>query len=584
MDDDVDKLSDKYQSADNRVSLRKLAEKKADDEAVHKSDINLTFSQVHKDNTSHELRIHQIELEMQNEELRSAQNKLLALQERYFDLYDLAPVGYMTLSQQSIIQETNLAAAVLLGFSRSSLIGIPISKFIVQEDQDIYYFVKNQLFKTHEIQTTEIRMTNQEGTIFWAHLRIVDSEILDNVTIRIILTDITDQKSREYETQLRKAAELSNASKSQFLSNMSHEIRTPINGILGAIQLLELTPLNEEQIEVTKIAHVASEALLSLINDILDYSKIEAGKVAFEQIPFKLDLLIDDTLILLSEASRKKGLQIKVCIDSSVPNDLVGDPFRLRQILINLIGNGIKFTPMGEIKIEVLQIESQGLGMTNLQFRIIDSGVGISEDSIGSLFNRFNQADHANTRRYGGTGLGLAISKGLVENMGGQIWVESIFGKGSTFYFTCSLGTFCRNDQDPLLKVEPLDRSHVKKIRILLVEDNSDSQYVMKLFTRKSEWELTIAENGHEALLLLEKNAFDIILMDLQMPVLNGFDTAQRVRQLKLNTDTPIIALTAHAIEGTRRSCIDAGMNDYMTKPINLTDLHKMIQFWTSVD
>lgn len=264
-----------------------------------------------------------------------------------------------------------------------------------------------------------------------------------------------------------------------------------------------------------------------------------------------------------------------------MPNHLLGDSYRLRQILTNLIGNGIKFTASGHIEIEVILLDKTSATAGTIQFAIKDTGIGICRGALDSLFDRFNQADNSNTRRYGGTGLGLAICKGLVENMGGNIWVKSEQGKGSIFYFTCDLEIQDSHiDQCVLSNKAESKLSDSKKTSILLVEDNGDSQHVIQLLSRKVGWDLTVVENGNHAITTLAAKAFDVVLMDLQMPYMDGYETTRRIRQLDTSKDIPIIALTAHAFEGNRESCLQIGMNDYLTKPVNFKELQQKIKQW----
>ncbi|SMP51162.1 ATP-binding protein [Anoxynatronum buryatiense] len=390
--------------------------------------------------TLHELQVHQIELEIQNEELRTMQAELITSRERYFDLYDLAPVGYCTLSEEGLILETNLTAANLLGTSRKEMVQRPFTSFILKEDQDVYYFHRKEVLETKQSQECELRLVCSGESPFWAHLTTVVAADVDGVTVwRVILEEITVRKKAEMEMiKAKEEAEAANAVKSQFLVNMSHEIRTPLNGLTGMLQLLEMTPLSDEQKEYVKISRTTSDVLIKVITDILDYSQIEAGKIELETIDFELKRVVQEAADVFRVAAAKKDLQIHLHDGGELPL-LRGDPFRIRQVLSNLIGNAVKFTHAGTITVRVKPIDIKNTRQIKLEFAVKDTGIGISSHQRHVLFQSFSQADLSTTRQYGGSGLGLSICQGLVEKMGGAIWFESQEGVGSSFYFTCIL-------------------------------------------------------------------------------------------------------------------------------------------------
>ncbi|PZO40514.1 MAG: hypothetical protein DCF19_11465 [Pseudanabaena frigida] len=445
----------------------------------------------------------------------------------------------------------------------------------------------------------EVEYVTFRGREFWGDIsakQIAFGEKLFNL-VRVV--DISDRKQIEISlAKAKAAAEEATRAKSAFLASMSHEIRTPMNGVMWMAQLLETTSLTEEQKDFVQTIRDSGESLLSIINDILDFSKIESGMLEIELNSFDLDEVVRGVCKLLESQAFANKIQLEYTFELDIPSPLIGDCNRLRQILINLVGNAIKFTQHGRVSISVSGrlMESDRY---QLKFAIADTGIGIRGDRIDKLFQPFTQADSSISRQYGGTGLGLVISKRLIELMGGTIWVKSlgqvggnpdlewqsapdvrVTQQGSTFYFTIVVTT---NPNSKLTKSKSVkhflfDYTLAEKfpLRILLVEDNKVNQMVARLLLKKLGYQIDIAENGLEAIKVVQENSYDLILMDIQMPEMDGLTAAKFIRSRLMN-QVRIVAMTADAMPEDRQACLEAGMNDYISKPINVQEIVRLV-------
>ncbi|MBS0287804.1 MAG: response regulator [Proteobacteria bacterium] len=485
------------------------------------------------------------------------------------------------------ITSINETGANILCSAKETVVGKLFNEiFTLYEELDDEFIEKGITFFQEQCSASRIYHC-EKGQIKTSHgvmrpisfsinpLPLINNKIFSGAVL--IFRDIS--KQLESENLLKsslKAAQESNKSKAQFLANMSHEIRTPMNGILGMLQLLMHTHLDDTQRNYANKSFECANSLLRIIGDILDFSKIEAGKVEFENKEFNLKREAESWLLFFSTQAKEKNIKINLTFDKTIPDNVKGDVFRIRQVLNNLVNNAIKFTPSQGLINIVISLKKSYINQIVLQFAVEDSGIGIKEELQGKIFEVFSQADESTTREYGGTGLGLAICKHLVNLMGGEITVTSSVGKGSVFSFTLLLEKADKDipHQTVSYMVNPIPQFNAN---ILLVEDNPVNQSVVNDMLKTLGCEIDIAETGKQALLAMQNAKYDLILLDCHMPDMDGFSVTREIRELEKQTNVKekniIVALTANTQKGTKERCFSVGMDDYLSKPVNYSHL-----------
>lgn len=505
--------------------------------------------------------------------------------EKYQHIFENSILGLYQSIPEGRYLSVNPAFARLFGYSSpeemlASVTDIGHQLYVNHQDRDRAI---KQLVEQGFLEGFELEVRRKDGTRFWTSMNTTIVKDENGMHFDGTVEDITKRKrAEEMLLNAKEAAELATRAKSEFLANMSHEIRTPMNAIIGMTGMLLGEDLTSEQKEYIEIVRSSGEALLAIINDILDLSKIEGRMMELEHQPFNLRACIEEAMDLGAKDALEKGLKLGYTIEDNTPAVILGDPARLRQILVNLFSNAVKFTEKGEVFISVSGRELEGSSY-EIHFAVRDTGIGIPVDKANRLFQPFSQVDASTARRYGGTGLGLAISKKLVELMDGEIWVESEAGIGSTFHFTVkvkpTLGTHIDESKGTSCHVADLHKDIDQSLRILLAEDNMVNQKVTLRMLSKLGFRADVAANGLEVLQALDRQVYDVVLMDVLMPEMDGLETTRAIRQRWLKEKGPkIIAMTASALKGDREMCLNAGMDDYVSKPVRIEDLAKVLR------
>jgi PAS domain S-box-containing protein len=542
----------------------------------------------------HELEVHHVELEMQNAELREAREELEKALDKYIVLYDFAPVGYLSLDREGTIIGVNLTGASLLGISRSRLIGRHFWQFVASETRSFFSEFLGKVFVSVGKESCEVVLTKAGNSALVVQIEAVAG--VSGEECLIALNDITERKrteealiqEKEAVEALRLAketAEATDRAKSQFLANMSHELRTPMTGVLGMLDIVLLGNLEAEQRDFIETASASARSLIRILNDILDLTKIRTGMLFMEEKPFSLRNSLEDLVNLFLPVAKSKGLDLELVVADNVPVTLVGDQLRLTQIMTNLAGNALKFTQKGRVDIHVTTGNVRPGGRHLITFSVTDTGIGIPADKQELIFRPFTQVDDSHNRSYGGAGLGLSIAKQIAERMGGTITLKSEEGKGSIFSCTIPLGE-ANPGREAIIKqgeTTPADYAPFAEAiinpRLLVAEDDQVTRMVLGTLFQKAKFETDFAENGQKVVEMLEMRKYDLILMDVQMPLMNGFEVTSAIREKERISGghTPIVAMTAHAYREDKEKCLAAGLDAYLSKPINFKECLQLI-------
>ncbi|MFW6054500.1 MAG: ATP-binding protein [Thermodesulfobacteriota bacterium] len=550
------------------------------------------------DDLFHEMGVAYKELEIQAEELKRAQEELTSLHREYENLYEFAPCGYVILDPEGVITQANLTAAGLLNANKKSLFRSTLSNYIAAGWERVFLKARKQAAYTGKRQSVELPLKTRSGPPTWVQADI-DVQMDRHASLlqyRAVLTDITRRKQTEQELiQARQEAEKAKTEaekesrhKSEFLARMSHEIRTPMNSILGMLRLALSGDLAAKQKERIQVARESAESLLWLLNDLLDLSKIEAGRFTLHEKKFRIRHLLNNVCREIDVLASEKGIKHYLSFGRDLPTEFIGDPYRLKRILQNLLSNAIKFTDQGWISLEAERVElvpgSEGdpFMITTVLFKVKDTGKGIDPDQLKLIFESYGLGGHDSLSSEEGTGLGLAICKNLSEQMGGAIWAESTPGEGSVFYVQIPFKTDGQIFKEPESESDAVNWPGSSPLSILLVEDQKMNQiFTVDLLTSYGH-QVTVAENGQQALDKLSNSSFDLVLMDIRMPVMDGIESTMRIRTadlLVMNPNIPVIGLSAHALtDQEKKRYKHTGFNEYVVKPVSFEKLFTAMQ------
>lgn len=522
---------------------------------------------------------------------RRTEEELRESKELFKTVFNSSAVAIFVTDKEERIIAWNPFAEKMLEMDKKDLFNKPVKELYPKDEWDRLRSLR--IRQKGMLSDIETKMYKKDGTLLDINISL---SIIKNQEGEIegaigIMSDITEKKKFHQELlHAKNSAEEANNAKSLFLANMSHEVRTPMNTIMGMIDLTLDTQLNEDQKDNLLTVKNAADILLTLLNDILDLSRVEAGKIQLEKIELNLRDILKSVCKSMGILAKNKGLKLVGSVEEDVPELVVGDPTRIRQVVINLINNAVKFTFKGAVTVNI-KVQKISGDECEVMFSVRDEGVGIPQDKQATIFEVFTQADASTTRRFGGTGLGLAISRKLVEMMGGHIGVESKEFKGSTFFFVLPFKIVRKEDIPQALKAESIEdqllaqlhkapKRDLTHLSILLAEDNIVNQKMTMRMLEKKGWKVTAADNGQQVLDYLKKETFDLILMDALMPVLDGYETTKLIRENEKKTGLhiPIVALTARAMSGDRDKCIEIGMDSYVAKPIDRQKLYEAIE------
>ena len=530
-------------------------------------------------------------------ERKQMEEVLRASETSFRRIFNQSPIGAAIVTPNNRFALVNEALCRMMGYTEKELTSFTFTDIthpdhLATDTEQVKRLVAGEI----DEYATDKRYIRKDGAVIWGRLSV---RAIRDATGRLLyslpfVVDITERKQAEEalkETERRlyeiieelkiakESAEAATRAKTEFLANMSHEIRTPINAIIGLSSLFWNTDVPVKQRDYLNKIETSARSLLGVINDILDISKIEAGKLEMEYVDFRLHDIMNNITTMFSAKAIEKRIELMVSIAGDVPCELLGDPFRLEQVLVNLTGNAVKFTESGLIMVKAELIEKDAV-RCRLRFSVMDSGIGMTGDEISRLFAAFSQADSSITRKFGGTGLGLAISRRLVEMMDGEIHVESEPDRGSTFTFTVEFGWQPEVWDDKKGKIAAQPAADFTGARLLLVEDNLINQEVAREILEGAGFVVDAVNNGLEAVEAVRSNDYDAVVMDVEMPVMSGYEATRLIRGDARSKDLPIIAMTAHALQEVREECLAVGMNDYVTKPIEKGWVFSVLSRW----